>query len=91
MKLQLIWSIHLQMCSHITLRFEKLRHILQNRFFPKNYSFTLLFSVFTYSSELVLVNEYVNGNQQHYVINKVRNYHDEVEKVVADFFASKLK
>ncbi len=49
------------------------------------------FSVFTYSSELVLINGYVNGNEQHCVINKVHNNHDEVEKAIADFHASKLK
>ncbi len=79
------------MCSHILLRIEKLRLNLQNRLFPKNHSFTLLFSVFTYSSKVVPTNEYVNGNQQHCVINKVRNYYDEVEEAVADFHASKLK
>ncbi len=63
----------------------------KNNIFPKNHSFTLLFSVFKYSSELVLINEYVYGNQQHCVINKVRNYHDEVKKAVTDFHASKLK
>ncbi len=47
--------------------------------------------VFTYSSNLVHTNKYVNGNQQHCVINKVRTYHDEVEKAVANFLASKLK
>ncbi len=60
-------------------------------FFPKNPSLTLLHSVFAYSSELVLINECVNINQQHCVINKVRNYHGEVEKTVADFYASELK
>ncbi len=79
------------MCSHIFLRIDILRHILQNRFFPKNHSFTSIFSVLAYSSEVVLIIEYVNGNQQHCIINKVRNYHDEVEKAVADFYASNLK
>ncbi len=79
------------MCSQLILRIEKLRHILQNNFFPRNHLFALLFSVFIYSSELVLNNEYVFGNKQHRIINKVRNYHDEVEKAVADFFAPKLK
>ncbi len=79
------------MCSNILLRIEKLRHILQNGFFPKNLSFTLFFSVFTYSSELVLINEYINGNQKHYVTSKVRNYHGVVEKAVADLYASTLK
>ncbi len=65
------------MCSHILLRIEKIRHTLQNGFLPKNH--------------LVLINEYVHGNQQHCVINKVRNYHDEIEKAVADFHAFKLK
>ncbi len=51
----------------------------------------LLFSVFTYPCELLLIIEYVNGNQQQCVVNKVRNYHDEVEKAVTDFQASKLK
>ncbi len=69
----------------------KLRLILQNNFFPRNHLFTFLFSVFIYSSELVLNNEYVIGNKQHRIINKVRNCHDEVEKAVADFLAPKLK
>ncbi len=51
----------------------------------------VLFPVFTSSSELVLIKEYVNGNQRRRVTNKVRNHHDEVEKAVADFYASKLK
>ncbi len=59
--------------------------------FPKHHSFTFPFSVFTYSSNFVLISEYVNGNRQHCVIHKVRNYHDEVEKAVADFHVSKLK
>ncbi len=53
--------------------------------------FTYLFSVFIYSSELVLNNEYVIGNKQHRIINKVRNYHDEVEKAVVDFLAPTFK
>ncbi len=60
-------------------------------FFPRNHLFTYLCSVFIYSSELVLNNEYVIGNKQHRIINKVRNYHDEVEKAVADFLVPKLK
>ncbi len=79
------------MCSQIMLRIEKLRHILQNNFFPRNHLFTYLFSVFIYSSGLVLNNDYVIGNKQHRIINKVCNYHDEVEKAVADFLAPKLK
>ncbi len=79
------------MCSQLILRIEKLRHIIQNNFFPRNHLFTYLFSVFIYSSELVLNNEYVIVNNQHRIINKVRNYHDEVEKAVADFLVPKLK
>ncbi len=79
------------MCSQLILRIEKRRHILQNNFFPRNHLFTYLFSVFVYSSELVLSNEYEIGNKQHRIINKVRNYHDEVEKAVADFLAPKLE
>ncbi len=79
------------MCSQLILRIEKLRHILQNNFVPRNHLFTYLFSVSIFSSELVLNNEYVIDNKQHRIINKVRNYHDEVEKAVADFLAPKLK
>ncbi len=79
------------MCSQLILRIEKLRHILQNNFFPRNRLFTYLFLVFIYSSELVLNNEYVIDNKQHRILNKVRNYHDEVENAVADFLAPKLK
>ncbi len=79
------------MCSQLILRIEKNRHILQNNFFSRNHLFTYLFSVFIYSSELVPINEYVIGNKRHRIINKVRNYHDEVEKAVADFLAPKLK
>ncbi len=52
--------------------------------------FTHLFSVFIYSSELVLTNEYVIGTKQQRIINEVCNDHDEVEKAVADFLAPKL-
>ncbi len=69
----------------------KLRHILQIDFFQRTFRLLNFFSVFPYFSELVLINECVNGNQQHCVINTVRNYHDEVEKAVADFHASRLK
>ncbi len=79
------------MCSQLILRIEKIRHILQNNFFPRNHLFTILFSAFIFSSELVLNNEYVNGNKQHRIINKVRNNRDEVEKAVAAFLAPKLK
>ncbi len=79
------------MCSQLILRIEKLRHILQNNFFPGTTSLFIFFSVFIYFSELVLNIEYVIGNKQHRIINKVRNYHDEVEKAVADFLAPKLK
>ncbi len=51
----------------------------------------LYFLVLSYSTDLSHINEYVTGNQQHCVINKVRNYHDVVEKAVADFYASTLK
>ncbi len=78
------------MCSQLILRIEKLRHILQNNFFPRNHLFTYLFSVFIYSSELVLNNEYVIGSKQHQIINKVRNYHDEIEKAVVYLLASML-
>ncbi len=61
------------------------------QFFPRNRLFTHLFLVFIYSSELVLNNEYVIDNKQHRIINKVRNYHDEVENAVADWLAPKLK
>ncbi len=90
MKVQPISSIHLKMCSQLIIRIEKLRHILQNNFFPRNHLFTYLFSVFIFSSVLVLNNEYVFSNKQHRIINKARNYHDEVEKAVADFLAAKL-
>ncbi len=79
------------MCSQLILRIEKIRHVLQNNFFPKNHLFTYLLSVFIYSSELVHINEYVIGNKQHQITKIVRNYHDEVEKAVADFLAPKLK
>ncbi len=79
------------MCSQLILRIEKLRHILQDNFFTRNHLFTYLFSVFIYFSELALNIEYVIGKKQHRIINKVRNYHDEVEKAVAYFRASKLK
>ncbi len=79
------------MCSQLILRIEKLRRILQNNFFPRNHLFAYLFSVFIYSSELKLNNEYVIGNKQHRVTYKVRNYHDEVEKAVPDFLAPNLK
>ncbi len=45
----------------------------------------------TYSSDLMLIDEYVNGNQQRYVINKDLNNHEDVEIDVADSLASKLK
>ncbi len=79
------------MCSQLILRIEKLRHILQNNFFPRNHLLTYLFSVFIYSSELVLNNEYVIGNKQHRIINKVRNYHDEVEKSCRCFFGTQTQ
>ncbi len=79
------------MCSQIILRIEKLRHILQNNFFSKEPLVYLSFSVFIYSSELALNNDNVIGNKQHRIINKIRNYHDEVEKAVAAFLAPKLK
>ncbi len=91
MKVQPISSIHLKMCSQLILRIEKLRHILQNSFFPRKNLFTYLFSVLIYSSELVLYNEYVIDNKRHRIINNIRNYHDGVEKAVADFLAPKLK
>ncbi len=53
--------------------------------------FTYLFSFAIYSSEMVLSNKYEIGNKQQRIINEVRNYHDEVEKAVADFLAPKLK
>ncbi len=56
-----------------------------------NHSLTLILSAFTYSSDLVLINKYLYGNQQHCLISTVRNYHDEVEEAEADFLASKLK
>ncbi len=61
------------------------------QFFPRNHLFTYLFSVFIYFSELIHTNEYVIDNKQHRIINKVRNYHDEIEKAGADFLAPKLK
>ncbi len=60
-------------------------------FLLRKHLFTYLFSVFIYFSELVNIKEYVIGNKQHRIINKVRKYHDEVEKAVADFLAPKLK
>ncbi len=47
--------------------------------------------VFTYSADLIFIDEYVNGNQQRCVINKVLNYHEGVEKAEAGSLASKLK
>ncbi len=60
-------------------------------FFQRTTRLLYFFQFFSYSSELVLVYEYVTGNQQCCVIRKVRNYHDEVEKAIANFHASKLK
>ncbi len=91
MKLEPNSSIYLNMCSHILLRITTIRHILQTKILPKYHSLASFFSVFTLFSDFVLINEYVIGNQQHCVINNVHNYHDEVEKAVADFLASKLK
>ncbi len=65
-------------------------HFTKN-FFPRNHLFTYLFSVFIYSSELLLNDDYVIGNKQHRIFNKVRNYYDEVEKAVAEFRAPKLE
>ncbi len=84
-------SIHSQMCYHILLRVDTSRHILQTNLFPKIQSLTFILSVLTYSSDLVRINKYAHGNQQHYLINKVRNYHEKVEKAVADFLAAELK
>ncbi len=58
---------------------------------PKIHPLTVSFSVFTYSSDLLLINKYVYGNQQRCPINKARNYDDEVEKAVADSLVSKRK
>ncbi len=79
------------MCSQLILRIKKFRNSLQKNFFPRNHLFSYLFSVFIFSSELVVNNEYVIGNKKNRIINKVRNYHDEVEKAFADFLAPKLK
>ncbi len=47
-----------------------------------------MFSLFAYSVDLVLINKYGLGNQQHCLIHKLCHFHDEVQKAVADFLAS---
>ncbi len=83
--------ILLKMCSHILFRIDSSRDILQTNFFLSNYSLSSILSVFTFSFDLVLINTYAYGNQQHCLINKVHNYDDEVEEAVAEFEASNLK
>ncbi len=91
MKLEPNSSVHLKMCPLIIFRIDTNRHILQTKYFPRNHSLTWFSSIFTFSSVLVFIFEYINDNQQHCITNIVRNYDGEVEKAVADFLASKLK
>ncbi len=79
------------MCSNILLRIDKRRHILQTFFFKEPLGY-FNFSVFSYSSDPMLINKYVCGNHEHCVIKKVRNYHNVIiVKAAAAFPATKLE
>ncbi len=57
----------------------------------KNALLLVYFSLFAFSSDVVLIRYHMHSYQQHSLINKIRNYRDEVRKCVVFFPASNLK
>ncbi len=78
-------STCLKICSHILLRFDTSRNILQTKFFQRT---TRIFSCFrSLPIPVTSFNDYVCGNPQHCLIKIVRIHHDDVGKAVDDFLA----